>query len=452
MRSKVSPTSPLIGTETEKMDLEVKGTVGEVSDAENEDWDLILEEEYDDDETKSDADRAILRNKRGKRKALKERRLLAVSSIDGIIDFWKQILVVSGLTPSGSERALQGFVDETHDFDPYAFKRRTITTLMRYLPAMWGHEDISSLPPSTVRNLLDLMQVALKSLQDSKLFPLQSAVSERDRLRTTIITPSVADGVAGPIPTSVAATAGSSARRRAAAANVFRVSEGAVGILADMGFRDEDVRRLAVAYRTNSVTALTNHLLEYGSGPGPGADPANRAIDVSAILTVDSDAVAATSEATTVTNTDLSTYSHSVPDPETSATSALDPLTAEAAASAMQLIVPTVDDSPVLTTAASANASASISAVSGSGTAVSSGVQIPLTVTKPLPSILRRPTEELHRDKAVLQTVFQKVFRMVPLSCLRLIERGVVSSGGEWGIEVSSVNQVSHKGEKGTYD
>ena len=188
------------------MDVEVQDEKEEEKEKvivmEDNDDDLMAEEEYDDDDSKSDSDRAILRIKRGKRKALKERRLLAVSSIDGIIDFWKQILFVSGLTPSSSERALQSFVDETHDFDPYAFKRKTITTLMRYLPAMWGHEDISSLPPSTVRNLLDLMQVAIKSLQDSKLFPLQSAVSERDRLRTTIITPSPADAPSGPGPIS----------------------------------------------------------------------------------------------------------------------------------------------------------------------------------------------------------------------------------------------------------
>ena len=68
-----------------------------------------------------------------------------------------------------------------------------------------------------------------------------------------------------------------------------------------------------------------------------------------------------------------------------------------------------------------------------------------ITVSKPLPPIPRRPTDELQQNKTILQTIYQKVTKMIPLSCLRLIERGVVNSGGEWGIEVSSVNQVSYK-------
>ena len=431
-RPKSASTSCLIKPDAENMDVEVQDEKEEEKEKvivmEDNDDDLMAEEEYDDDDSKSDIDRAILRIKRGKRKALKERRLLAVSSIDGIIDFWKQILFVSGLTPSSSERALQSFVDETHDFDPYAFKRKTITTLMRYLPAMWGHEDISSLPPSTVRNLLDLMQVAIKSLQDSKLFPLQSAVSERDRLRTTIITPSPADAPSGPGPvsTSMVTAAATNARRRDDRDYLFRVSTGTVAILTDMGFRDEDIRRLAVQYRTNSVSALTNHLLELASNPEPETTSIG-----DTTVTSSSDAVAVavtvteTSEANSVTSSSNSASSSvpvpvAVADPETSANDALDPLTEEYTVSAM-------DD-----------ASPPISATTATSDSLTS-----ITVIKPLPLISRRPTEELHRDKAILQTITKRVFRMVPLSCLRLIERGLVSAGGEWGIEVSSVNQVT---------
>ena len=423
VRPKGISTSRLIKPDIDKMDIEEKDEEGEEEKsiiAEDNDDDLMTDIEYDDDDSKSDIDRAILRIKRGKRKALKERRLLAVSSIDGIIDFWKQILFVSGLTPSSSERALQSFVDETHDFDPYAFKRKTITTLMRYLPAMWGHEDISSLPPSTVRNLLDLMQVAIKSLQDSKLFPLQSAVSERDRLRTTIITPSPADGPSfpGPISTSPIVAV---ARRRDDRDNLFRVSTGTVAILTDMGFRDEDVRRLAVQYRTNSVSALSNHLLELGSNPEPETTPT---ADTTVTSTSDAVVVTDTSEANSVSlSLDSTSSSSSVPvpdsDPETNTNAGLDPLTKECAVSAID------------------NAPTAISATTGISDSLAS-----ITVVKPLPLISRRPTEELHKDKAVLQTITKKVFRMVPLSCLRLIERGLVSAGGEWGIEVSSVNQV----------
>lgn len=141
-------------------------------------------DELEDDESKSDAERLVLRMKRGERKALKERRMIAVSSIDGLIDFWKLILTVSGTAPTSSDRALQLFVDESHDFDPYAVKRKTIAILMRYLDALWSDDRVHTLPPSTVRNLLDLLNVAIKALQDSKSFPLQSVVSERERLRS----------------------------------------------------------------------------------------------------------------------------------------------------------------------------------------------------------------------------------------------------------------------------
>ena len=249
--------------------------------------DLDIGVEYEDDESKSTEERTLLRAKRGLRKALKERRLLAVSSIDGIIDFWKQILTVSGNTPCTSERTLQSFVDEDHDFDPYAVKRRTITILMRYLPSMWAHEAVSSLPPSTVRNLLDLMQVALKAIQDSKFFPLQSTVSERDRQRSTtdmhVVVPASSSAptnvtltlvnTAAPVPSRPNARLLRRGATGDGASSSFRVYESAVTILTDMGFLEADVRRLATAHRTNSITTLTTHLLEMGSTPtGTGVE------------------------------------------------------------------------------------------------------------------------------------------------------------------------------------
>jgi hypothetical protein len=395
--------------------------------------DLDIGEEYEDDESKSTEERTLLRAKRGLRKALKERRLLAVSSIDGIIDFWKQILTVSGLTPSTSERSLQSFVDEDHDFDPYAFKRRTITILMRYLPSMWAHEAVSSLPPSTVRNLLDLMQVALKSLQDSKFFPLQSAVSERDRQRST--TEALVPSTSASAAISAAALAPSRANARllrrgatsdGAPSAAFRVYESAVTILTDMGFLEADVRRLATAHRTNSISTLTTHLLEMGSTPtGVGVESTRDA--AAAFLAAASAAVAAMIPAESSSSS--SSSSSDIPKIES------EPSLAEGGYDEMD-IPPSQEDTHL----EAEDLSEPSPVVNGDAT------EVVITVAKPLPLIPRKPSEKLQKGKAVLQQILQKVLSMVPLSCLRLVERGVVKPGGEWGIEVSSVNQVCFEG------
>jgi hypothetical protein len=92
-----------------------------------------------------------LKTKRGERKAMKERRLIAVSSVDGMIDFWKIILTVSAMNVTSTEKALQLFADDSHDYDPYVLKRKTIAILMRYLNALWSDASVHTLPPSTVR-------------------------------------------------------------------------------------------------------------------------------------------------------------------------------------------------------------------------------------------------------------------------------------------------------------
>lgn len=395
---------------------------------------VAAEEEHEDDESMSAEERSVLFAKRGRRKALKERRLLAVSSIDGIIDFWKQILTVSGLTPSNSERSLQGFVDEEHDFDPYAFKRRTIAILMRYLPAMWSHEAVSTLPPSTVRNLLDLMQVSLKSLQDSKFFPLQSAVSERDRLRT------ISEAATLALNSS---RASARASRRALTAvgasdgvqSSFRVNESSVSILTDMGFLAEDIRRLASALRTNSISILTTHLLEVSSLPpatssavsGTSLDSGAEEVllaEQTGSSTVEATAVAENTATTAETNSDATLIATAIADADDTASIALDAEPSMNIQDTTEQLLIAVPEG--------------VEGVSSETTLI----DFLFTVAKPLPLIPRLPSEKMLRGKTVLQQILQKVLSMVPSSCLRLIERGIVRSGGEWGIEVSSANQV----------
>jgi hypothetical protein len=396
-----------------------------------------VEDGYEDDDKKTTEERAVLRSLRGYMKALKERRLLAVSSIDGIIDFWKQILSVSGNTPSNSERSLQRFVDEDHDFDPYSFKRKTITILMRYLPAMWSHEAVSSLPPSTVRNLLDLMQVAIKTLLDCKLFPLQSAVSERDRLKPSS---EVVESTTSAF-SFAAARASARASRRAVggsemAVNPFRVQENVVATLTDMGFTDGDVRRMAAAHRTNSISALTTHLLELGSS----------AMQSAAAVTGDSTAPVAADDAAETASASATTYD---PDSATSTATAASGLTVSEGVilPPEQLEIQTSESldsdttpQPIIAGDSSGDTQSSVNIPT---VTLQQPCELVLTTLKPLPLIPRRPTENLQKSKTFLHQILRKTLSMVPLSCLRLIERGVVKARGEWGIEVSSVNQVA---------
>jgi hypothetical protein len=390
-----------------------------------------VEDGYEDDDKKTTEERAVLRSLRGYMKALKERRLLAVSSIDGIIDFWKQILSVSGNTPSNSERSLQRFVDEDHDFDPYSFKRKTITILMRYLPAMWSHEAVSSLPPSTVRNLLDLMQVAIKTLLDCKLFPLQSAVSERDRLKPSS---EVVESTTSAF-SFAAARASARASRRAVggsetAVNPFRVQENVVATLTDMGFTDGDVRRMAAAHRTNSISALTTHLLELGSSGMQSA----------AAVTGDSAApVAADGAAETASDPDSASATASAASGLTVGVGVILPPERLEMQTSESLDSDTTPQ-PIIAEGSSGDTQSSVNIPT---VTLQQPCELVLTTLKPLPLIPRRPTENLQKSKTFLHQILRKTLSMVPLSCLRLIERGVVKARGEWGIEVSSVNQVT---------
>ena len=352
---------------------------------------------------------------------------------------------MSGNTPSNSERSLQRFVDEDHDFDPYSFKRKTITILMRYLPAMWSHEAVSSLPPSTVRNLLDLMQVAIKTLLDCKLFPLQSAVSERDRLKPS----SDAVEATSSAFSYAAARASARASRRAvggseAAFNAFRVQETVVATLTDMGFLDEDVRRMAAAHRTNSISTLTTHLLELSSSASLAGAGIPAAVPGDTDVPVIDDSVAVTASAiaaSTATDPDPA----SVPDPTSVSIDAeVDGEMKETLPVSLTSPIDTTPQ-PIIAGGYSTDTQSSSSSSSIPAVTEQQPCELVLTVLKPLPLIPRRPTENLQKSKTFLHQILRKTLSMVPLSCLRLIERGVVKARGEWGIEVSSVNQVTKK-------
>eukprot|EP01038_Epipyxis_sp_PR26KG_P006704 gene6704-9196_t len=106
-----------------------------------------------------------------------ERRALALSHVDTILDFWKLIFSASAVAVSSTnpmERSLQRYSSETRHYDPVVFKRQLFILCTRYLPISWSHSSVHSLPPSVIKNVLELMTVVVKALQDARLLPASS--------------------------------------------------------------------------------------------------------------------------------------------------------------------------------------------------------------------------------------------------------------------------------------
>jgi hypothetical protein len=207
-----------------------------------------------------------------------------------------------------------------------------------------------------------------------------------------------------------------------------------------MGFLADDIRRLATALRTNSISTLTTHLLELSNMPpvissavsGTALDSAVEGVTAIPEQTCSS-AVDTTAVAENTTTSETNTNGDAIGDIDvggdvdnTSSTAAVD--------AEHSMDIPDTSEQPSINLNSDIGDGSPVEAITSS--------EFSFTITKPLPLIPRLPSEKMLRGKAVLQQILQKVLSMVPSSCLRLIERGIVRSGGEWGIEVSSANQV----------
>ena len=117
------------------------------------------------------------------KKQIRDRRVLAVSNIGNIIDLWKHILSVVS-SPSDSDplsKRLQTLSNDSHYFDVNVFKRKVVLLVLRYVYQCWTHPLLSSLPPTAVRSVLDLIQVCIKALQDAKSMSPRFVFSARSR-------------------------------------------------------------------------------------------------------------------------------------------------------------------------------------------------------------------------------------------------------------------------------
>jgi hypothetical protein len=286
---------------------------------------------------------------------------------------------------------------------------------------MWSHERLHTLPPSIVKNLLDLMQLAIKTLQDSKSFPLQSAnIGERGRPRSDVV-PYRRRGDPPPLP------------------QAFRTSEDTLRILIDMGFAEADVRRLSQTFRTNDVSALTNHLLESSSAPSRtvAAEPAVG----TTMASIYSSIFSAFPSSSSTSSSNPASMQHRSAD-------ITDALSADATADIDVTAVPPVLESsesfvPMSTSSSNPdpNPSNPLSGSSQSSQPAPEALEeMVLSAAQPLPLIARKTIEDCQEERSMLQAILKRLHNTVPQTCLGILEKGELSSGREWGVETTAIN------------
>jgi hypothetical protein len=161
-------------------------------------------------------------------------------------------------------------------------KRTVLTTMCKYLVQVWSHNDLHLLPPTTVKNVVDLMAVVIKSLSDHK------AVSTlRSPLPATTPTAAGSSGAAasgGAHGEMARLLSRLDAARRIPTANAgaqappqeFVVSEDCINTLQEMGFSRRAIVRAATMLRSNNANHIVPHLLEnpfYFDAPDPTPAP-----------------------------------------------------------------------------------------------------------------------------------------------------------------------------------
>ena len=104
-----------------------------------------------------------------------DRRDLAAYMVDILIVLWGNLFKGISSESHVSSGILE-CTDANHAFDPPVFKRKLFVTLVRYINQAWTHDKLHTLPPTSVKNILDLMHVAIESLYEAKESPLRSRV------------------------------------------------------------------------------------------------------------------------------------------------------------------------------------------------------------------------------------------------------------------------------------
>lgn len=217
-------------------------------------WNMLSDVELEDKTAENDE---MLKVYQGIRLNLKERKMLAISSLENMIEFWKQVLTSLGSHTNSIEKAFEKFGDEDHDYHPELFKRKCILLISLHLSSIWNSKLIETLPPSIVKGIFDLMLSIAKSLQAAKAFNAQSQLTlPSTRMMGLGAAHRMLGGPADifndlPFP-----------RNRQNRPAPFQIDQTSVQSLIDMGFDRASIERAIRSLHTNDVSQIVPFLLE----------------------------------------------------------------------------------------------------------------------------------------------------------------------------------------------
>ena len=105
---------------------------------------------------------------------IQDRQLLIVADIDLAIDLWKNFFRLMPSSSARSNQVLLDMVDTAHCFDSAVLTRKMYILWSRYLGQVWNHDLLYTLPPNVVKNILELVHIAITSYGESSDSQLRS--------------------------------------------------------------------------------------------------------------------------------------------------------------------------------------------------------------------------------------------------------------------------------------
>lgn len=224
------------------------------------------------------------------RSLLRERQQFARANLEVVVNFLRLFFVSLSSQVSVLERGLHFCTcapvhGEGTFYDPFYTRRRYLLLLSRYMPLLWAHRDLASLPVDLQRCLVDLMVCSMRALQDAtKGQPIrlvapdgnllsvmrQRPVMLRERAQAMRSTSSAPDtGITGPSSGAGVAAVNTGLSQSqplpssgSSGSSQFVVNEATVALLRDMGFERNLIVRAMTLSGSNDANALAQFLLE----------------------------------------------------------------------------------------------------------------------------------------------------------------------------------------------
>eukprot|EP00599_Poterioochromonas_sp_BG-1_P017458 CAMPEP_0173167414 /NCGR_PEP_ID=MMETSP1105-20130129/22646_1 /TAXON_ID=2985 /ORGANISM="Ochromonas sp., Strain BG-1" /LENGTH=3503 /DNA_ID=CAMNT_0014088945 /DNA_START=675 /DNA_END=11186 /DNA_ORIENTATION=+ len=210
----------------------------------------ISDEDLEKNNSESSAnDQHLFQEYRRLRQLYLERRKFASQYAPRVIEFLRQVIVTLGNPPSSFEKNLHKISNDSHNYNPEAFKRSSFAVVLRQILPLWFNEYVTAFPPFLIQALLELLTLTIKCTKDVKTFESKSALLEESGIFDSLLSGSRSGNRMNRAPLIARQTA-------------FRVSDETLNTLVDMGFERSDGLAVAQALRSNDVSQLVPLLLE----------------------------------------------------------------------------------------------------------------------------------------------------------------------------------------------